>query len=103
MAMMVEGTRPYDDRWGDANDVFEALHLNEHELKAATAQGWIRCIQPSWIDDEHRAQPLYCFEDIHRYYEQVCHQVTKTYVKKFWTSKMIADARARIPARANAL
>lgn len=95
--MMVEAQRPYDERWGDADDAFGALHINEAELKAAVASGWVRCIQPSWVDDEHRAQPLYCFEDIHRYYEQVCHRISTNYIKKFWTARAIAEAMRRIP------
>lgn len=94
--MMVEAARPYDDQWGDADDAFAKFHIAEAELKAAVAANWVKCIQPSWKDDDHRAQPLYCFEDIHRYYEQVCHRITPHYIKKFWTARAIAEATAKL-------
>lgn len=89
--------RPYDPRWGDPKAVEREFHLSPTVLKAGFCAGWIKARQPSWKDDEHRAQVVYCFEDIHRYVEEVLHQVTGAYVKRFWTTQELKDAAAVVP------
>ena len=87
--------RPYDMRWGDPNAVVGEFHINKAELKRIYLEGWIKARQVAWRDDEHRTQTIYCFEDIHRWLEEVAHRPSETYVKRFWTAAEIADAERK--------
>ena len=88
----MEATRPYDMRWGAPEAVCEEFHINKAELKRIYLEGWVKARQVAWRDDQHRTQTIYCFEDIHRWLEEVAHKPTEKYVKKFWTAQEIADA-----------
>jgi len=89
--------RPYDFRWGSASVVAEEFHIQPLDLKKAYLDGWIKARQPAWEDDEHRCQIVYCFEDVHRYMEDVLHVVSEDYVKRFWTTQELKDAMAERP------
>lgn len=89
--------RPYDFRWGAPEDVVKEFHITPQVLKDGFRAGWIKARQPAWIDDEHRSQVVYCFEDIHRYMEEVLHVVTDEYVKRFWTYQELKDSKAVLP------
>lgn len=89
--------RPYDFRWGPPDAVVEEFHIPPTTLKRGFLDGWIKARQPAWVDDEHRSQVVYCFEDIHRYLEDVLHAVSDEYVKRFWTTQELKDAIAVAP------
>ena len=90
-------TRPYDFRWGAAQQVQDEFHISPVTLKAAAAAGHIKALQPTFQDDEHRAQCVYCFEDIHNFMENVMHKLTREYVKRFWTYPELVSAARRMP------
>jgi hypothetical protein len=90
--------RPYDFRWGAAQQVQDEFHISPVTLKAAAAAGHIKALQPTYQDDEHRAQCVYCFEDIHNFMENVMHKLSREYVKKFWTYPELVSAARRMPA-----
>jgi len=91
--MAGDGTRerPYDWRWGDPGSVCDEFHISKIELKKIYLDGWIKGRQVTWRDDEHRAQIVYCFEDIHRWLEEVAHRPTREYLKKFWSMTEVAE------------
>jgi len=84
--------RPYDWRWGDANSIVEEFHISKPEIKRIFLEGWIKGRQVAWKDDDHRAQTIYCFEDVHRYLEEVAHKPTMEYFKRFWTTAEVSVA-----------
>lgn len=83
-------TRPYDWRWGNPNAVEEIFGISKADLKRLYLDGWIKGRQVTWRDDEHRAQTIFCFEDIHRWLEEVAHAPTREYTKRFWAAAEIA-------------
>ena len=87
--------RPYDQRWGTPEQVKDQFGVNVSTLKAAWLKGWIRARQGNWESDDKRTQTIYCFEDIHRWLEEVAHHPSKTYVKKFWTAAEVAAAAVK--------
>lgn len=89
--------RPYDFRWGAAKEVEAEFHITQVTLKAAAVAGWIKVRQPTYQDDEHRCQCVYCFEDIHMFLEKVMHVLDRTYVKRFWTYAELCNAADRMP------
>ncbi len=94
----VEGAaRPYDFRWGAAKEVEAEFHITQVTLKAAAVAGWIKVRQPTYQDDEHRCQCVYCFEDIHMFLEKVMHVLDRTYVKRFWTYAELCNAADKMP------
>ena len=93
--MELTAARPYDLRWGDPGAVCDEFHINKAELKKIYLEGWVKARQVAWRDDDHRTQTIYCFEDIHRWLEEVAHRPSKTYVKKFWTAAEVAAASVK--------
>lgn len=89
--------RPYDFRWGAAKEVEAEFHITQVTLKAAAVAGWIKVRQPTYQDDEHRCQCVYCFEDIHMFLEKVMHVLDRTYVKRFWTYAELCNAADKMP------
>lgn len=89
--------RPYDTRWGTQGAVLEEFHITEAELKKIYLDGWVKARQVGWRDDDHRAQAIYCFEDLHQYLETMAHPMSEGYVKKFWNAKELAEAVKAAP------
>lgn len=93
VACTVQGAavRPYDNRWGSPEGVFDTFHISKHELKKIYLSGWVKARQVPWIDDDHRTQTIYCFEDLHQYLEQFAHRPTDDYIRRFWTAQELAE------------
>ena len=89
--------RPYDFRWGTADQVKDQFGINVQTVKAAWKRGWVRARQGNWESDEKRTQTVYCFEDIHGYMERVMHRVSDTYAEKWWTDETIAALEEKTP------
>ncbi len=92
--MEMTTARPYDMRWGTPGAVCEEFSIGKVELKKIYRDGWVKARQVAWRDDDHRTQTIYCFEDLHRWLEEVAHRPSEAYVKKFWTFAEVAAAAA---------